>query len=143
VYLSVVAIMLGYLGAYEQQLRGEIAKLAGWPRRVPLGTRDVMRETFEYAAKVMGVPRVLMVWEESEEPWIYHACWSLGDLSWEREPPGALEPVVAGPLGDRAFLLPGCDGLTTDGAQRGGTGASALVAGCSTACEAAAAIRDP
>lgn len=104
VYLSVVAIMLGYLGAYEQQLRGEIAKLTGWPRRVPLGTRDVTRETVEYAANVMSAPRVLMVWEESEEPWVYHACWSHGNLAWEREPPGALEPVVAGPLGDHAFL---------------------------------------
>jgi hypothetical protein len=68
VYLSVVATMLGYLGAYEHQLRGEISRLAGWPRRMPSAPRDVVREALEYAAEVTGAPRVLMVWGESEEP---------------------------------------------------------------------------
>jgi signal transduction histidine kinase len=102
VYLSVVATMLGYLGAYEQQLRDEIAKLAGWPRRLPREARDVLKEALEYAAEVMNAPRVLMVWEESEEPWVHRACWS-SDLAWEREAPGAIEPVVAAAIGRRAF----------------------------------------
>jgi signal transduction histidine kinase len=102
VYLSVVATMLGYLGAYEQQLRGEVAKLAGWPRRLSREARDVLREALEYAAEVMNAPRVLLVWEESEEPWVHRACWS-SDLAWEREAPGAIEPVVASPIADREF----------------------------------------
>jgi signal transduction histidine kinase len=103
VYLSVVATMLGYLGAYEQQLRREVAKLAGWPRRSPREARDVLAEALEYAADVMTAPRVLMVWEESEEPWVHRVCWS-SDLAWEREAPGAIEPVVARAVADRPFV---------------------------------------
>ncbi len=103
-YLSVVAVMFGYLGAYERQLRGEIAKLAGWPRRIPREARDVLREALEFAADVMAAPRVLLVWEESEEPWVHRACWSHGDLAWERDAPGAIEPVVAAAIGDHAFF---------------------------------------
>ena len=102
VYLSVVATMLGYLGAYEQQLRAEVAKLAGWPRRSPREARDVLKEALEYAADVMTAPRVLMVWEESEEPWVHRACWS-SDLAWEREAPGAIEPLVASAIAEGAF----------------------------------------
>ncbi len=102
VYLSVVATMLGYLGAYEQQLRREVAKLAGWPRRSPSEARDVLTEALEYAAEVMTAPRVLMVWEESEEPWVHRVCWS-SDLAWEREAPGAIEPVVASAIAERPF----------------------------------------
>ena len=102
VYLSVVATMLGYLGAYEQQLRGEVAKLAGWPLRAPREARDVVEEALRYAADVMTAPRVLMVWEESEEPWVHRACWSSA-LAWEREAPDTIEPVVATAIGDRAF----------------------------------------
>jgi signal transduction histidine kinase len=62
----------------------------------------VLREALEYAAEVMNAPRVLLVWEESEEPWVHRACWS-SDLAWEREAPGAIEPVVASPIADREF----------------------------------------
>ena len=51
-YLAVVAALLGYLGAYEQQLRGELSSLAA--------------------------SRVLAAWEEREEPYLpIRAC-----LSW-------------------------------------------------------------
>lgn len=45
VYLAVVAILLGYLGAYQQRLSSEMSKLAAWPldflvsRRVPVDPR--------------------------------------------------------------------------------------------------------
>jgi signal transduction histidine kinase len=106
VYLSVVATMLGYLGAYEQQLRGEMARLARWPLRSPRDARDVLNEALDYAASVMNAPRVLLVWEESEEPWVHRACRSApaSALAWEREAPGRLEPIVAAAVADRAFF---------------------------------------
>lgn len=104
VYLTVIAVMLGYLGAYEQQLRGEVARLATWPRAGLGETRDVLRETLRHAAQVFGAPRVLMVWEEPEEPWITVAAWQRDHFSWEREAPGKLEPLVAEELSALTFF---------------------------------------
>lgn len=37
VYLAVVAMLLGYLGAHEEQTRRELSLLAAWPQEVPAG----------------------------------------------------------------------------------------------------------
>jgi signal transduction histidine kinase len=95
VYLMVLAGMLGYLGAYEQQLRGEIGRLAAWPRAARGEFRDVVRGILEHAAQVFNAPRVLMVWEEPEEPWVNMASWSRDGFDWHREGPGRFEPLVA------------------------------------------------
>lgn len=104
VYLAVIAVMLGYLGAYEQQLRGEVARLAAWPRSGGGETRDVLRETLRHAADVFGAPRVLVVWDEPEEPWMNVATWARGAFTWEREAPGKLDPLVAEALAPQTFF---------------------------------------
>ena len=87
VLLAVVATLLGYLGAYEQRLRGEMSKLAAWPQAVPPDGSTLVRELLEHAAGLLGAPRVLMGWEEPEEPWFHLASLSHGDFQWTREPP--------------------------------------------------------
>lgn len=106
VYLAVVAVLLAYLGLYEQRRRGEIARLAAWPPAVPRDARSLVQGILEHAAGILGAPRVLMAWEEPEEPGLRLALWSRGEFQWSREPPGAFQPLVAEPLAGADFLCP-------------------------------------
>ncbi|HSA82247.1 MAG TPA: histidine kinase [Geminicoccaceae bacterium] len=107
VYLAVVALLLGYLSAYEWQLRRELVELAAWPRHVPQEAR--LRETLRHAATVLGAERVLMVWDETEEPWRYRATFARGHLECVREPSDGSEPLVAEPLTASDFLCLNAD----------------------------------
>jgi signal transduction histidine kinase len=104
VYLAVVASLLGYLGAYEERLRGELLGLAAWPRTVHKEVQGLVREMLQYAAGILHAPRMLLAWEEKEEPWIYFTSWSRDDFRYTREPPGLFEPLVAEPLEGINFL---------------------------------------
>jgi signal transduction histidine kinase len=106
VYLIVVAILLGYVGAYEKRVYTETARLASWPRATPLEARVLMRTMLEHATGIMDAPRALMIWEESEEPWVYLAAWSADTFQWHQEPPATLESLVAEPLARASFLCP-------------------------------------
>jgi signal transduction histidine kinase len=103
-YLAVVAFLLGYLGAYEERARGELLGLAAWPRNIHKEVRELVREMMEYAARILPAPRVILAWEEEEEPWICCASWSRDDFRCTREPPALFEPLVAGPLEGSNFL---------------------------------------
>jgi signal transduction histidine kinase len=103
-YLAVIAVMIGYLGAYEQQLRGEIARLAAWPRAVRREPRQVVGEVLAHASEVFGAPRVVMVWDEPDEPWANMAAWSSAGFEWERLAPGTFDPVVDEALAADVFF---------------------------------------
>jgi signal transduction histidine kinase len=107
-HLTVVAVLLGYLSAYEQQLRSELAKLAAWPRQAPY--ESLVQQLLKKAAAILDVPRVLMVWEDPEEPWCYFATDFYGEFRCTQEPPAVLESLVAGPLADSPFLCPDVGG---------------------------------
>lgn len=86
-YLAVIAALLCYLGMYHQGLRRELASLAAWPRELAGGVEDVLRGGLAHAASVMDAPRVLLVWEEREEPWTWVAVSSPSGFYMERLPP--------------------------------------------------------
>jgi signal transduction histidine kinase len=106
IYLGVVALLLGYLGAYERRLRGEMARLAAWLVTGPREGAALIGETLAYAAATMDAPRALLVWDAPEEPWRHVAVWSRDGLQWTREAPGTFEPVVAPALERADFLCP-------------------------------------
>jgi hypothetical protein len=93
-YLGVLAALLVYLGIYQQQLRTELASLAAWPRELAARMDDVLGMTLAHAASVLRAPRVLLVWEETEEPWVYIAAYSGDDFRVERAPPGTYDAPV-------------------------------------------------
>src|SRR5512140_921266 len=64
VYVGVLAVLVGYLGAHEARLRGELANLASWPRAVPSELEALLRMDLEVAARLLRVPRVLLIWED-------------------------------------------------------------------------------
>ncbi len=104
VYLAVVAVLLGYLGAHEARAREELESLAVWPRGVPVDADTLLAEVLAFSGRVLGVSRVALAWTEEDEPWLQLACWADGAVVRSREAPDTLEPLVAAPLAGRAFL---------------------------------------
>ncbi|HYG61723.1 MAG TPA: histidine kinase dimerization/phosphoacceptor domain-containing protein, partial [Thermoanaerobaculia bacterium] len=106
VYLAVVAVLLGYLGAHEERTRRDMTMLATWPAAAPQRVETLVRALLEHAVLAMGSPRVLLVWTEREEPWHYLGVWNQGVFTSSRMSPGTLGQLVAEPLRDAAFLCP-------------------------------------
>lgn len=104
VYLAVVAVLLGYLGAHEARARTELEALAVWPRGVPVDVEGLLSEVLAFAGRVLEAPRVAMAWTEGDEPWLQLAGWRDGVLTRSREAPDTFEPLVAAPLAGQAFL---------------------------------------
>lgn len=109
VYLGVIAALLGYLGAHEEQTRREISALAGWPRAAPQRLEPAVQALLQHAARVLAAPHVLLAWVEREEPWLYLAGWRDGTLAWSREPPAALDPLIDPAIAEESFLCPDID----------------------------------
>ncbi|HZV81927.1 MAG TPA: histidine kinase [Geobacteraceae bacterium] len=104
VYLAVVAILLGYLGAHEQSMRDVLTMLAEWPRTVSEELQAMTQQMLEHAATILDVPRILLVWEEEEEPWLHLVLWSQGGWHYTREHPGAFGTLVAEQLAGTSFF---------------------------------------
>lgn len=104
VYLAVVAVLLGYLGAHEARVRREMSALAVWPREAEADADSVLGEVLPYAGGILGVSEVLAVWTEGDEPWVHLAAWREGRLVRSREAPDACEPLVPEPLAGATFL---------------------------------------
>jgi signal transduction histidine kinase len=113
-YLAVIAALVFYLGVYHHRLRGEMASLAAWPRELAGGVEDVLRAGLAHAASVVNARRVLLLWEESEEPWIYIANSTGSEFALERVAP-------------RLFEMPGNDELRNTSAFVRGSGEPVLV----------------
>jgi signal transduction histidine kinase len=111
-YLSVVAVLLGYLGVYEVRLRREISRLATWSSALPDDAEGMIREVLTRIADVLSAPRVLLMWEEREEPWLNVALWTGRDLHWTREAPDALTPATAEHLASVDFFCSDAEAAT-------------------------------
>ena len=112
-YLVVVAALLGYLGTYQERLKTERSRLAAWPQRDSGEAPRVVRELLDHAAGILQAPRIMMIWEEPEEPWTRVACRSDGKFDLNDEPLGAFGPLVDAHLAGRSFLCAdaGSDGV--------------------------------
>jgi signal transduction histidine kinase len=104
VYLAVVAALLGYLGAYESQRRGQLAQLAAWSRTPILALEKVVNQTVEQAQAILKAPRLLWVWDESDEPWLHTVMFSEGRLQWSRHPPETFQALVDASLEGHSFF---------------------------------------
>ncbi len=106
VYLTVVAVLLGYLGAHEEQTRRDMARVAAWPPAEPRRIEPFVHSLLKHAAEALGAPCALLSWVEREEPWLYIASWSSGTLTWSRSAPEPDAGLVAPPLEGTSFLCP-------------------------------------
>src|SRR5205823_8163253 len=78
--------------------------LHSFPTRRSSDLRVLVHDMLEHAAGILGAARVLMAWEEPEEPWLHLALWSRSTFHWTRESPATFAPLVAEPLAATSFL---------------------------------------
>ena len=102
--LVIVSIMLAYLGANFRSRQGFFLRLANWPSSNSSSPEDQIRELLEYATGILGASRLLLAWEEPEEPWLNLAHWSQNKFSFIREHPAAYGTVVAEQLSGSSFF---------------------------------------
>lgn len=103
-YLTVLALMLAYLGHYAAHVRGVTQKLRTWQPAVNGGVARVMAEAVRYAGDVLGARCVVFVREEDEEPDLRMACLADDDVVTSREDAAAFRPLVAPALEDADFF---------------------------------------
>jgi signal transduction histidine kinase len=75
-YLVVCGALLCYLSSVRQRNRERIEKLASWPQEPAAGENPPIARTLQHAAKVLDAPRILVVWEDHEEPDLFVAHWT-------------------------------------------------------------------
>jgi signal transduction histidine kinase len=104
VYLAVVAVLIGYLGAHEQKLRTDVSNLADWPHFLPAELKALLQEMLKKVATILDAPCIVLAWEAEEEPWLHLASWRGGQFHYSREAPAVFGTLVAEPLAGSNFL---------------------------------------
>ena len=93
VYLTVVAALVGYMGAHQRRAYRELEALAGWPQDVVGERQALLRDALARVAEVLRAPRVVLIWEQPEEPSTNVVVWHKDAFEWTREPPGVYGAV--------------------------------------------------
>lgn len=107
-YLALLALLVAAVSRHQQRLGREMLRIATWPRSLPRDPDALLARLLTQAAEILGAPRVLLVWEETDEPWVHFALREDGAVTRSREaPPGP--PLVAPPLAAASFLANGAD----------------------------------
>lgn len=102
--IAIVTSLVAYLASYQHRLQREIAGLAAWPRQLPIAEADAMPEVLAGAARVLRAPRIVLAWEEGDEPSLRLASLAKGRVQLTREPPGAFGALVSPALQKSSFL---------------------------------------
>jgi signal transduction histidine kinase len=103
-YILVAGVMLSYVGALQERSRERLSKLAAWPGPDPDGTLEVpIRSALAHAARIMHAPRVLIIWEQPDEPFRHVALWSENKLTHYREGLDRFGSIVLPDLVEASF----------------------------------------
>src|SRR5262245_2656989 len=110
VYLVVATVLLSYLGAYQAWLSDELFKLAAWPRTTSHDARTLVSTILEHAGSMLNTSRILLVWEDPDEPWLNWVTWERNSFAWTQASLSKLQTLVAEPLKEANFLCPNTQG---------------------------------
>lgn len=122
--LVVVSVLIGLLGAHEHRLRAEVAGLAAWRTEMTGDAEQRLAQVLERAAGLLEAPRLLLIWEEPDEPWWSFLVTGAGGVESGREAPALFEPLVAEALAGTSFLSADC--APPDAAVERATGAGVV-----------------
>jgi signal transduction histidine kinase len=104
--LALLAALVVCASIYQQRLGREMLRIAAWPRSSLQDTGALLDHLLAHAAGILEAPRVLLVWEEVDEPWLHLAHRTVGGVEVLREPPPA-DSLVPPPLAAASFLSNG------------------------------------
>ena len=112
-YLVVAATLLRYLGRYQERRTEELDRIAAWAWQATAERRDVCADILAHAAAILRASRVILVFEEPDEPWVnLLASGGSTGPAWSRHEPDLLERLGES-LGDA-----GAVGRRTRGGSR-------------------------
>ena len=104
-YVLISGAMIGYLSALRKRHRDQVLALADWPAPTPSQFSAVTLDNLlTHCALTLEVPRVLVVWEEAEEPVLNIAILESGQYHQTSEMAGAFGEFLTAPrLSNAAF----------------------------------------
>lgn len=99
-----VAAALGVLR--PERLGREMLAVLSWPELPGRDEEALLAHLLDHAAAALAAPRVLLVWEEADEPWLHiaHRARGAGPTERLREPPTSFVRLVAEPLAGASFF---------------------------------------
>ena len=103
-YLAVVGGLLAFFGAYHDRLRDDLSRLSAWPSASSMDPQDFIGALLRHTAGILRMPRVVLVWDDPDEPWCRVVLWSAKGLQSRQEAPTTYQPLVAAALAGRPFL---------------------------------------
>lgn len=103
-HLAVVGSILVFFGFYQERITRDVLRVRAAPLDVGDGERLPIRQTLAYAAEIYRARRVVLAWNDPEEPWLYLADWRDGELKESLVSPDQYEPLVAPALADVPFV---------------------------------------
>ena len=114
--LLVAGVMLGYVGVLQERSRMRLAKLVAWPGPDPGQDAAVpIASALGHAAEIMCVPRLLIIWEQPDEPFRDVVLWSNDRVQYMREHSDRFGTIVAESVGDKSFSChPKARGVSAD-----------------------------
>lgn len=90
-----------------ERLGREMLAVLSWPELPGRDEEALLAHLLDHAAAILAAPRVLLVWEETDEPWLniaHRARDAAAGLERLREPPTAFDRLVAEPLAGASFF---------------------------------------
>jgi signal transduction histidine kinase len=95
VYVLIMGVMLAYSGAIRERRREQLTRLTAWPGPDPAQMHSPnLADMLAHCAEAIEAPRVLVLWEESEEPFVNVGLWEKGEYKQAREMTGAYGQFV-------------------------------------------------
>ncbi|MBV9631494.1 MAG: ATP-binding protein [Xanthobacteraceae bacterium] len=95
VYVLIMGVMLAYSGAIRERRREQLTRLTAWPGPDPAQMHSPnLADMLAHCAEAIEAPRVLVLWEESEEPFVNVGLWQNGEYKQAREMTGAYGQFV-------------------------------------------------
>lgn len=90
-------------------------RLRQWPRGLSVDQRMQVKRTLEACRRIFNAPRIVMAWEEHEEPWLIVASLNDDSFEWAEEEPDRFTPLVDPALEGRSFYATSSSFTITEG----------------------------
>jgi signal transduction histidine kinase len=104
-YLVVAILLLAHLARHQHRLHVELAALARWPEASSDSSDEqFLRVALRHVGTVLSVPRVMLVLDEPEEPWVQVAHSSAERFEITREPTPSADAMIHDALRGTSFF---------------------------------------
>lgn len=105
-YLIVGAGLFAYYGAYRDRMNDRLARLAAWPTEDGLDGGSQLDRLLAHTADVTRSSRVVVVWENEQEPQQFVAVWSENQATRiDSRAPGTFDELVSPEISGGPFIL--------------------------------------